>query len=137
MCLSSNQEVQAIPIRPHHGMCLAYFIGRGYSEGFSAHMEKMLGIFQQNVPVKLVVHTDEICSRCPNNEEHLCNSRDKVEVYDREVLKTCGLSEGQVFEFLEFAKLIQERIIDTGVRESICGDCQWNNICSRTQSRWT
>ena len=34
-------------------------------------MEKMLGIFRQNVPVKLVVHTDEICSRCPNNEEHL------------------------------------------------------------------
>lgn len=89
MCLSSNQEVQAIPIRPHHGMCLAYFIGKGYSEGFSAHMEKMLGIFRQNVPVKLVVHTDEICSRCPNNEEHLW--RLPVEQYLQSHAKPVGV----------------------------------------------
>ena len=37
-----TMEKKRIPVRPHHGMCLAYFIGKGYSEGFSAHMEKML-----------------------------------------------------------------------------------------------
>ncbi|MCD7957742.1 MAG: DUF1284 domain-containing protein [Lachnospiraceae bacterium] len=31
-----------IPLRPHHGMCLAYFEGKGYSEGFAAHMQKVL-----------------------------------------------------------------------------------------------
>lgn len=29
-------------LRPHHGMCLAYFEGKGYSEGFTAHMQSML-----------------------------------------------------------------------------------------------
>ena len=72
MCHSSHKNAQAIPVRPHHGMCLAFFIGKGYSEGFSAHMEKMLKEFQKNLPVRLVVHTDEICSACPNNEKNVC-----------------------------------------------------------------
>lgn len=31
-------EEIVIPLRPHHGMCLAYFKGEGYSNGFTAHM---------------------------------------------------------------------------------------------------
>ena len=61
-------EKKRIPVRPHHGMCLAYFIGKGYSEGFSAHMEKMLHILEKDVPIRLVVSLDEICSACPNHQ---------------------------------------------------------------------
>ena len=57
-----TMEKKRIPVRPHHGMCLAYFIGKGYSEGFSAHMEKMLHILEQDVSIQLVVSLDEICS---------------------------------------------------------------------------
>lgn len=136
MCLYSPKDTQAVPLRPHHGMCLAFFIGKGYSEGFSAHMEKMLKEFQKNIPVRLVVHTDEICSACPNNEKSVCNSTEKVEAYDRKVLEICGISEGAELDFLEFAGIIQEKIINTGLRDRICGDCQWNEICSSHQSRW-
>ena len=38
----SKKERQTYPIRPHHGMCLAFFIGNGYSTGFTAHMQEML-----------------------------------------------------------------------------------------------
>ena len=38
-------EGKIIPLRPHHGMCLAYFKGEGYSNGFTAHMAEMLKIF--------------------------------------------------------------------------------------------
>ena len=31
-----------LPLRPHHGMCMAYFVGLGYSGGFSAHMAELL-----------------------------------------------------------------------------------------------
>lgn len=139
MCLSNNNrnnDVSEVPIRPHHGMCLAYFIGKGYSEGFSAHMEHMLHVFQSNIPVRLIVHTDEICSACPNNDNNLCSTSDKVTLYDKEVLEQCGLSEGMKLDFLEFAGIIQKKIIDSGMRKQICGDCQWNEICSEHQSRW-
>ena len=38
-------EGKIIPLRPHHGMCLAYFKGEGYSGGFTAHMAEMLKLF--------------------------------------------------------------------------------------------
>lgn len=83
-------EKKRIPVRPHHGMCLAYFIGKGYSEGFSAHMEKMLHILEQDVSIQLVVSLDEICSACPNHqfltdEE---NPREKKEIC--EARKKCS-----------------------------------------------
>lgn len=29
-------------LRPHHGMCLAYFEGKGYSSSFCVHMGEVL-----------------------------------------------------------------------------------------------
>ncbi|MCD8014410.1 MAG: DUF1284 domain-containing protein [Lachnospiraceae bacterium] len=62
----------SIPLRPHHGMCLAYFEGKGYSEGFTVHMQKMLALFLKEGEngkgprIRLVTHPDEICTACPN-----------------------------------------------------------------------
>lgn len=36
-----------ICLRPHHGMCLAYFEGKGYSDGFTVNMQKMLEFFEK------------------------------------------------------------------------------------------
>ena len=88
-----HMEKKRIPVRPHHGMCLAYFIGKGYSEGFSAHMEKMLHILEQDVPIRLVVSLDEICSACPNHQfltdeensgetKEICEAQEKVFRYE-------------------------------------------------------
>lgn len=132
----SEEAVGSISIRPHHGMCLAYFQGKGYSEGFARHMGEMLEIFQQNVPVKLTVSTDEICSACPNNEHGQCRSSTQVAAYDRAVLEACGLSEGAELPFLDFVKAVQKQILGLGHRKEICGKCQWNDICSNRRGRW-
>ena len=117
-----TMEKKRIPVRPHHGMCLAYFIGKGYSEGFSAHMEKMLHILEQDVSIRLVVSLDEICSACPNRqvtveasgvEKEICEAQEKVYRYDHGVLDACGLAEGEELNFLEFTRKVQEKVIDT------------------------
>lgn len=132
----SNKERQTYPIRPHHGMCLAFFIGNGYSNGFTAHMQEMLEIFTKGADVCLTVNTDEICSACPNNCEGLCDAAEKVKRYDNAVLSQGGIKEGQKLTFAEFTKIIQQKIIEAGKREEICGDCQWNRICQSQPSRW-
>ena len=82
-------------IRPHHGMCLYFFEGKGYSEGFTKHMaevkEWLLG---KNGPasLQLVGATDEICSACPHNKGGSCESAEKVDRYDAGVLKYTGLN---------------------------------------------
>ena len=43
---------QPVLLRPHHGMCLAYFKGEGYSDGFSAHMKDVLDELQKGMNVR-------------------------------------------------------------------------------------
>lgn len=42
------REERLLRLRAHHGMCLAFFEGKGYSDGFTAHMENVLAGMEQN-----------------------------------------------------------------------------------------
>ena len=56
-----------IKLRAHHGMCLAFFEGKGYSAGFTAHMAQILEYLEQENPIVTVVaEADCICGGCPN-----------------------------------------------------------------------
>lgn len=113
---------EPIPLRPHHGMCLAYFKGMGYSDGFSVHMQEMLEIFQKGAKIRLHADTDEICSACPNNEKGRCSSCSLVEKYDIAVLDLCGLKKEQVMDFDAFTAKVQKEILSSGKRKEICGN---------------
>jgi hypothetical protein len=117
-------------------MCLAYFIGKGYSEGFTGHMQSMLELLEQDVPIRLTVQTDEICKACPNNHSGICKDSMRVRTFDLGVLKACALQEGDVLPFFTFARAVQENVIRSGKREEICGDCSWDGICRSHASRW-
>ena len=115
---------------------MAYFVGYGYSDGFSAHMAELLGELTADSPVRLTVGTDAVCGPCPNNAGGLCNKPELVAGYDRAVLELCGLEEGQVLSFGDFTRQVQARILASGLRSGICGSCQWNDICASHSSRW-
>lgn len=123
-------------LRPHHGMCLAYFIGEGYSDGFAAHTARVLAGLTPDTPVRLTAGTDVVCSACPNNAGGVCASAERTASHDQAVLDLCGLAEGTELPFGEFTALVQVRILGPGLRRGICGDCQWDGICSTQPSRW-
>ena len=125
-----------LPLRPHHGMCMAYFIGQGYSDGFTAHMAELLSGLGPDSPVRLTVGTDAVSGACPNNKGGTCDKPERVAGYDRAVLTACGLEEGTVLPFGQFTALVQARILGAGRRAQICGNCQWNGICESHASRW-
>ena len=131
--MSSNP----LPLRPHHGMCMAYFVGLGYSSGFAAHMAGLLRTLRPDSPIRLTVGTDAVCGQCPNNKGGLCDKPDLVAGYDRAVLVLCGLKGGQVLPFGAFTRQVQKKILEPGLRAGICGNCQWNGVCSVQSSRWT
>ena len=116
-------------IRAHHGMCLAFFIGKGYSREFTEHMQNMKDILKTNPSVKIVSKADDICSACPNNQRGICTSAEKVAEYDKSVLLHCGMSDGDVISFQHFEELVYNHILLSGKREEICGDCRWNSLC--------
>ena len=116
-------------------MCLAFFIGNGYSNGFTAHMQEMLELFGKGADVCLTLKADESGTACPNNCEGVCEAGEKVKGYDNAVLVECGLKENQKLAFSEFTEAVQQNVIQTGKRLEICGDCQWNRICEAQTSR--
>ncbi len=121
--------MEAYPIRPHHGLCLAFFRGKGYSEEFVENMTRMQKALEANAAVCLTEKTDGICAACPNNQDGVCATAEKVARYDREVLRHCGLSTGDTLPFRELEARVRETILLPGKREEICGDCQWSGLC--------
>lgn len=116
-------------VRAHHGMCLAYYRGKGYSNEFAAHMWRMKQQLEKNPIVILQSQADSICEACPHNREGVCTSDNKAADYDRQVLSSLGLHQGDTIRWLEFTRLVDKYILETGRREEICGECQWNHLC--------
>lgn len=122
-------------LRAHHGMCLAYFEGKGYSSDFARHMHQTLAMLEKNPQVVLIKNEDIICAACPHNAGSGCRAAEKAARYDREVLRRCGLMAGTVISFQDFTHAVKRRILETGQRKAICGDCEWNAVCSAQELR--
>lgn len=118
-----------VRLRAHHGMCLAFFEGKGYSTGFVKHMALVQHELKENPLVCVVCETDIICRACPNHHNAVCTDQEKVVSYDREVLRACGLAPGAVMPYHSFQALVYDNILTPGKRASICGDCQWTALC--------
>ena len=114
-------------IRAHHGMCLSFFQGKGYSGDFVENMSRMKAILEKNPEISLMDSPDDICAACPNRLTENC--AEKASRYDREVLRRCGLSVGERLPYREFSRKVIETILRRGVRAEICGDCQWSSLC--------
>lgn len=120
-----------LPMRPHHGMCLTFFEGKGYSSAFTAHTAVLLARLEGEDPlIRIVSHTDEVCAACPNNEGGVCRTAEKVNRYDGAVLALCGLCDGAELRWSDFARLVRWHVLDAGKRDGICGDCEWNSVCA-------
>ena len=114
-------------IRAHHGMCLYFFQGKGYSGEFVENMSAMKAILEKNPEIRLMDSPDCLCAACPNKLTETC--AEKASRYDREVLRRCGLSVGERLPYREFSQKVIETILRPGIRPEICGDCQWSSLC--------
>lgn len=124
-----------IKLRAHHGMCLAFFEGKGYSAGFTAHMAQILEYLEQENPtVTVVAEADCICGGCPHLANGICENAALVQGYDRQVLSLCGMEERSSLPWREFAARVAECILSHGKRSEICGGCQWSNICKEKEA---
>ena len=118
-------------LRPHHGMCFQFYVGKGYDEDFTDHMGRIIREMEANPSGEIVVSvtTDMVCANCPNNRDGVCESQEKVTRYDTAVLKACGIENGSTMTYEQLIRLVKGRVIDAGLRERICGDCEWDALC--------
>lgn len=125
-----------IRLRAHHGLCLAFFEGKGYDDVFAAHMAMILRQTEENPSLEIIADADILCGKCPNLENGICRTSSQVREYDRKTLLFCGLSENIITDWDSFSALVSEKILRQGKRREICGDCEWNDICSAREKEW-
>lgn len=117
-----------IRLRPHHGLCLHFYEGKGYSEDFVNHLDQLVKELKENPQIVITYKTDDVCSCCPNNCEGQCAS-EKVLQYDESVSSHCNLEEGLILSYNEWRNLIFNNVIGNGKIKEICKDCSWAYIC--------
>lgn len=118
-----------IKLRAHHGLCIAFFEGKGYDENFVKNMTTVIAKLEKNPNIIIVSKEDNICAECPNNINSLCLCSEKVDEYDKNVLKLCNIKTGDVLPWKTYSALVNDNIIKAGKMEFICGNCTWANIC--------
>lgn len=116
-----------VQLRPHHGLCLGFFEGYGYSDGFSRSMAAVLKGLRADTVIRLVEGHDCICKNCPNRVTACPNAA----LYDGRVLRLCGLKSGEKLTWKEFQKRIQECVTGAGKLADVCGNCKWVSICEK------
>ncbi|MBR1723987.1 MAG: DUF1284 domain-containing protein [Ruminococcus sp.] len=122
-------------LRPHHGLCLHFFEGKGYSAEFTENMGRIADTLKAgDPPIELTLSADIICAVCPHNIDGACDSADKVARYDNAVLRAAGLEQGSTLRWSELSQLVSENILSRGKLNRICGDCAWFDIC-RSKSK--
>ena len=116
-----------ISLRPHHGLCLGFFEGRGYSGAFSRNMAAVLASLTARSPIRLTSGHDVLCGSCPNRTKACENAG----AYDRRVLALCGLTAGQSLTWGELRQAVQTGILAADRLSQVCGGCPWADICQR------
>ena len=118
-----------LKLRPHHGLCIGFFHGNGYSEAFTRNMTEIIAYLHQNPDIMLTCSGDVLCDYCPHDRDGICETAEKVYRYDMAVLSLCGLCEWQTLHWKDFRTLVEQHILHLAIRKTICGDCEWDALC--------
>ena len=120
-------------LRPHHGVCIRFFQGKGYDPAFVQNMQEVIRQLEAQDPmICLTNFCDVLCRSCPYRQGTICQSAGKVAALDAAVLSICGIREGTALRWSEFSALVREMLLEPGFQPEVCSDCQWYPICKET-----
>lgn len=120
-------------LRPHHLLCIQKFTGHGYNEDFTAHMTSVVSELAERPMTEITVTRgcDELCKMCPNNQDGICSSLQKVALMDSAVLRVCKLAYGEKVPWTYLKDKARERVFETDEFLNVCTCCQWFDLCKR------
>jgi hypothetical protein len=120
-----------IYFRPHHFLCSIGYEGKGYSDDFVKNYDQIVEKLRQpggdEALLKVVVHTDDICSVCPHKRGLLCQTQKKIESLDKRHAEALSLVEGEILSWWDAKKRIKEKI-SLDIFHAICKGCQWKDL---------
>lgn len=119
-------------LRAHHGLCLHFFVGKGYSKAFVQNMTEIKNTLAQNPTIQLTDGADAVCAACHHRVGVKgCESQEKVTRYDAVVFAMTNCKAGDVLRWADFYDTVQQHILAEHALYQVCPDCEWYAICSK------
>lgn len=119
-------------MRGHHLVCLHFFGGEGYSEGFVENLLRTLVNIKQR-GVAVVEGADDICAACPYLDEKVCafNREAEAEVagMDRLALELLEVSPGESTGW-KAVRTGLPAVFGRWYQEN-CRACRWLGACEK------
>jgi hypothetical protein len=125
----------AIPLRPHHLLCMLTFIGKGYTPAFVANLEQVVRRLSTGTEtIEIVAGPDAICAPLLCEADCHCH---RASVLERDRLATQAISallarplDPGAHLILTHADLDQLRAaFAAGIIREACTGCQWKPLC--------
>ena len=127
--------------RVHHIMCTNLYKGYGYSGPFCENMTKMVSWLNENQdePLLLVTHPDEICKRCPNlvDGRYCVDITNHVQKKDEKLLEPLKLNGNKTYTYRQLKEHAQ-KYLTKEVFEKSCSNCEWydKGLCRYEDFDW-
>lgn len=126
-----------VRLRGHHLICLHFFQGEGYEEGFVENLRNVMARMGGGEEIEVVAVADDICCSCPWLVGDRCTSSDKAEEEIRELdnaaLDCLGLAAGERILWEEIKNKVN--LVPKAWYSSFCEGCEWERICAPRQGR--
>lgn len=58
-----------LQLRPHHSLCMQFYVGKAYSPDFGRNMEQKL-LLPEDTELRITFGLDDLCAHCPNHRIH-------------------------------------------------------------------
>lgn len=121
-------------LRPHHLICTLGYEGKGYSDSFVRHMNKITECLrtEDELSIEVVNSTDDICARCPHMLDiDYCEKNEAVKSHDEKVSQALCLEERK-YTYQELLSIIRIKVTPE-ILSQLCGDCMWLPLTSCRQ----
>ena len=96
---------------------------------FTENMYSTISRLNNESNVMLTKCSDTLCSKCPNRLSDKCKDEEKIQFFDNNALKECGLSEGQIINWVKARDIAKDQILKKGIIQDVCAGCGWSSIC--------
>ncbi|MCX7646433.1 MAG: DUF1284 domain-containing protein [Rhodobacteraceae bacterium] len=122
-------QADAVRFRPHHFLCALGFVGKGYSDRFTANMAAIVeGRLRAPggaaTAIEVVGRLDDICAPCPRRAGALCSVQAKIDRLDAAHAAALGLAPGDRIRWGEALARIRARV-RPGDLARLCAGCEW------------